>query len=174
MAILKIPVTKEDHSQGDENARITLVEYGDYECPYCGSAYPIVKQIQKHFGKRLRFVFRNFPLVESHPHAEIAATAAEFAGTHNKFWEMHDILYENQEFLDIPDLLNYAQLLNLSAKDLHTTIINKTFASKIKNDFMGGVRSGVNGTPSFFINGNRHDGSFEYEDLLIALEQAEK
>ena len=173
MSILKIPVTQEDHIQGDRNAPITLVEYGDYECPYCGLAYPIVKRIQKHFGKRLRFVFRNFPLVESHPHAGIAAMTAEFAATHHKFWEMHDILYENQESLDLPDLLSYAKSLDLSAADLQVAIENETFADKIKNDFMGGVRSGVNGTPSFFINGNRHNGSFEYEELLVALESAE-
>lgn len=174
MSTLKTPVTSEDHIQGEDNAPITLVEYGDYECPYCGAAYPIVKQIQKHFGKRLRFVFRNFPIIESHPHAGIAAMAAEFSATHNKFWEMHDLLYENQENLDMPDLLNYAKSLDLSTTELRGSIENEIFANKIKSDFMSGVRSGVNGTPSFFINGNRHNGSFEYEDLLTALEQAEK
>ena len=174
MSILKIPVTQEDHIQGDKNALLTLVEYGDYECSYCGSAYPIVKRIQKHFGKRLKFVFRNFPLVEIHPHAQIAAMTAEFAATQNKFWEMHDLLYENQEFLGVPNLLNYAKSLDLSTADLQTAIENEIFSNKIKNDFMGGVRSGVNGTPSFFINGNFHNGSFEYENLLAALEQAEK
>jgi len=172
--MLKVPVTPEDHIQGTENAPITLVEYGDYECPYCGAAYPIVKQIQKHFGKRLRFVFRNFPIVESHPHAGIAAMTAEFASTHNKFWEMHDLLYENQEYLDMPNLHTYAKSLDLSTADLQTAIENETFDNKIESDFIGGVRSGVNGTPSFFINGIRHNGSFEYEALLIALEQAEK
>ncbi len=94
------------------------MEYGDYECPYCGSAYPIVKRIQKHFGKRLRFVFRNFPIVDSHPHAGIAAMTAEFAAAHNKFWEMHDIFYENQESLDLNDLLTYAKSLDLSPKQI--------------------------------------------------------
>lgn len=169
MSTLKVPVTEADHIQGDGKALITLVEYGDYECPYCGSAYPIVKRIQKHFGERLRFVFRNFPIVDSHPYAGIAAMTAEFAATKNKFWEMHDVLYENQEFLDLPNLINYAESLGLSASELQMAIKNEIFADKIKNDFMGGVRSGVNGTPSFFINGNRHDGSFEYEDLLVAL-----
>lgn len=171
--MLKIPISPADHIQGADNAPLTLVEYGDYECPYCGAAYPIVKKIQKHFGKRLRFVFRNFPIVESHPHAGIAAIAAEFAATHQKFWEMHDLLYENQAYLDISHLLSYAQSLDLSTADLQTAIKNEAFADKIKNDFMGGVRSGVNGTPSFFINGNRHHGSFEYEALLTALEQKE-
>src|SRR5580658_3005308 len=96
MATLKIPVSTTDHIQGDEQAPVILVEYGDYECPHCGHAYPIIKQVQKHFGKRLRFVFRNFPLSQLHPHAEAAAEVAEFAGTQGKFWEMHDALFENQ------------------------------------------------------------------------------
>ena len=111
--MLKIPVSSKDHIQGNEKAPLTLVEYGDYECPYCGMAYPIVKRIQKHFGDRLRFVFRNFPLIDSHPHAGIAAMTAEFAASKGKFWEMHDLLYENQEFLDLSDLMNYAKSLNL-------------------------------------------------------------
>lgn len=172
MSTLKISVTDEDHIQGDKNAPLTLVEYGDYECPYCGAAYPIVKRIQKHFGKRLKFVFRNFPLAESHPYAEIAATAAEFAAKHNKFWEMHDILYEHQDALDLPDLLSYAESLGLPASELQQAIENGTFADKIKKDFMGGVRSGVNGTPGFFINGNFYNGSFEYDDLVAALEKS--
>src|SRR5208282_6417161 len=96
MATLKMPVTTEDHVQGPEDAEVTLVEYGDYECPHCGRAHPIVQRVQEHFGKRVRFVFRNFPLSEMHPHAEAAAEAAEFAGAHGKFWQMHDRLFENQ------------------------------------------------------------------------------
>lgn len=96
-----MPVTSADHSRGPENAPLTVVEYGDYQCPGCGQAYPIVKQIQKHFGKRLRFVFRNFPLNESHPEAESAAETAEFAGARGKFWQMHDALYENQDRLSV-------------------------------------------------------------------------
>lgn len=173
MSTLKVPVTVADHIQGNESAPITLVEYGDYECPYCGAAYLIVKRIQKHFGDRLRFVFRNFPLVESHPHAGIAAITAEFAATKNKFWEMHDLLYENQESLEESDLINYAESLDLPATELRAAIEKELFVDKIKNDFMGGIRSGVNGTPTFFINGIRHNGSFEYEDLLAALNQIE-
>ena len=174
MSILKVPVNQTDHIQGDENAPITLVEYGDYECPYCGAAYLIVKRIQKHFKNGLRFVFRNFPLIESHPHAGIAAMTAEFTATKNKFWEMHDLLYENQAFLDMPNLVKYAESLDLSATDLQMAIEKEIFADKIKNDFMGGVRSGVNGTPTFFINGIRYNGSFEYENFLTALNKVEK
>lgn len=167
--MLKIPVSSEDHIQGRENALLTLVEYGDYECPYCGMAYPIVKRLQKHFGDRLRFVFRNFPLIEVHPHAGMAALTAEFAATKGKFWEMHDLLYENQESLELPDLISYAESLNLSSTELQAAIENVIFGEKIQNDFMGGVRSGVNGTPSFFINNTRFDDSFEYENLLLGL-----
>jgi len=174
MSKLIIPVSSKDHIQGDKNALITLVEYGDYECPYCGAAYPIVKRIQEYFGERLQFVFRNFPLVESHPHAGMAAMTAEFAATHNKFWDMHDMLYENQENLEISDLLAYAKEFNLSDKDLKNAIENEIYNEKIQNDFMGGVRSGVNGTPTFFINEIRHNGSFEYENLLDAINKAVK
>src|ERR1700678_2536236 len=127
MSTLKMSVTDYDHIQGDKNAPLTLVEYGDYECPYCGEAYHIVKRIQKQFGKRLRFVFRNFPLVERHPHAGNAAPTEEFAGAHHKFWQMHDLLFENQEALDTPDLLTYAKSLDLSTTELEAAITNETF-----------------------------------------------
>src|ERR1700721_382178 len=115
MATLKQPITSEDHAQGCESAEVTLVEYGDYECPYCGEAYPIVKQIQKQLGKGLRFVFRNFPLSQMHPHAEAAAEVAEFAGSQGKFWEMHDKLYENQARLGETLYLSLGEELGLSA-----------------------------------------------------------
>lgn len=171
--MLKIPVTQADHIQGNENALITLVEYGDYECPYCGEAYAIVKQIQKKFGNKLRLVFRNFPLVESHPHAEIAAITAEFAATQNKFWEMHDMLYENQDRLELPNLLSYVDALQLSTNALQEAIQHNNFIEKIKNDFLGGIRSGVNGTPTFYINGRRYSGSFEFNEFVMALGEVE-
>ena len=116
MASLKIPVTSSDHIQGDEHAPVILVEYGDYQCPHCGRAYPIVKQVQKHFGKRLAFVFRNFPLNEMHPDAEVAAETAEFAASQDRFWEMHDAIFENQDSLGLPLLLELAEKLSLSAE----------------------------------------------------------
>lgn len=167
--MLKIPVSSLDHIQGNPEAPLTLVEYGDYECPYCGMAYPIVKRLQKHFGDRLRFVFRNFPLIDNHPHAGIAAMSAEFAATKGKFWEMHDILYENQTSLELSDIMNYAKSLNLPINELKNSIESEIFAQKIQNDFMGGVKSGVNGTPTFFINEKRFNDSYEYENLLSAL-----
>src|ERR1700733_11585346 len=114
MSTLKAAVNPTDHIEGDEHAGCTLVEYVDYECPHCGHAYPIVKSIQEHFGKRLRFVFRNFPLNESHPNAESAAESAEFAGPHGKFWEMHDLLFENQDRLGGDLYLKLAHQLQLA------------------------------------------------------------
>jgi protein-disulfide isomerase len=172
MSTLKTPVGPTDHIQGDENAGCTLVEYGDYECPYCGQAYPIVKRVQKHFGNRLRFVFRNFPLGEMHPHAEFAAETAEFAAAHDKFWEMHDALYENQKHLGGPLYEELATKLKLTAKDLLASLEKREFMAKVRADFSGGVRSGVNGTPTFFINGQRHDAAFDYETLVAAIEAA--
>lgn len=170
MSTLKVPVSSEDHMQGDPDAPVILVEYGDYECPHCGRAHPIVKRIQKHFGKRLCFVFRNFPLTEMHPHAEGAAEAAEFAAAHEKFWPMHDLLFENQQRLSGPLYLELAKSLDLDPVALRRAIETREFMARVRADFSGGVRSGVNGTPTFFINGRRHDAPFDYEDLLIAID----
>jgi protein-disulfide isomerase len=172
MATLKTPVTPEDHVEGPENAAATLVEYGDYECPHCGRAYPIVKRVQKHFGKGLRFVFRNFPLSEMHPNAESAAETAEFAGTQGKFWEMHGGLFENQDRLGGPLYLDLAQELGLPSAELRQALEESKYKRRVRADFSGGVRSGVNGTPTFFINGKRHDGPFDYESLVLAIEEA--
>jgi protein-disulfide isomerase len=169
MSTLKVAVTSKDHAQGGPEASVTLVEYGDYECPHCGRAYPIVKQLQKDFGKRLRFVFRNFPLNQSHPHAEGAAESAEFAAAHRKFWQMHDLLFENQERLSDLLYLEIAKSLGLEALDLRKALETSEFAERVRSDFTGGVRSGVNGTPTFFINGKRHDASFAYEVLTEAI-----
>jgi protein-disulfide isomerase len=171
MAELKIPVSSKDHVQGDEHAPAVLVEYGDYECPHCGHAYPIVKRVQKHFGKRLGFVFRNFPLNEIHPNAEAAAESAEFAGANGKFWEMHDGIFENQGSLSLPMLLELAKELGLSETNLGAALTSREFASRVKSDFIGGARSGVNGTPTFFINGERFDGPPDFEDLVAAIDE---
>ncbi|HLM79473.1 MAG TPA: DsbA family protein [Terriglobales bacterium] len=172
MATLKVPITAEDHTQGPEDAEVILVEYGDYECPHCGRAYPIVQQVQKHFGKRLRLVFRNFPLSEMHPHAEAAAEVAEFAGAQGKFWEMHDRLFENQPRLGEALFLDLGEKLKLSTTALRQALEQGAFEARVRADFKGGVRSGVNGTPTFFINGHRHDGSFEFETLVSAIHRA--
>jgi protein-disulfide isomerase len=172
MATLKTPVTPQDHIQGREDAQATLVEYGDYECPHCGAAYRIIKRVQKHFGRTLRFVFRNFPLREMHPHAESAAEVAEFAGVQGKFWEMHDRLFENQERLSGPLYSELAGELGLSPAALWEALEDGRYRNRVRADFSSGVRSGVNGTPTFFINGKRHDGAVDYESLVLAIQQA--
>lgn len=172
MAILKVPVTSEDHAQGPHSAEVTVVEYGDYECPQCGRAYPIVQRVQAHFGKRLRLVFRNFPLTEMHPHAEAAAETAEFAGAQGKFWEMHDLLFENQERLSGQLILRLARELELSATALSQALEAGEFKPRVRSDFTGGIRSGVNGTPTFFIDGRRHDGPFDFESLVRSIDEA--
>jgi protein-disulfide isomerase len=172
-AVLTVPVTEDrDHIQGSAEAAVTLVQYGDYECPYCGEAYPIVKDVQSRMGERLRFVFRNFPITTSHPHAERAAEAAEAADAQGKFWQMHDLLYENQRRLRDEDLRTYAERLGLDLELFDKEMAEHVHIGRIHDDFMSGVRSGVNGTPTFYINGVRHDDSYETEILLDALERA--
>jgi protein-disulfide isomerase len=172
MPNLKIAVSADDHSEGPQNAAVTLVEYGDYECPHCAHACTIVKRLQKHFGKQLRFVFRNFPLTEIHPNAQAAAETAEFAAAHGKFWEMHDLLFENQERLDAGLLQELARKLGLSTPALSMALEEGLFTERVSSDFSGGVRSGVNGTPTFFLNGARYDGSWEFPELLLVLDEA--
>jgi len=172
MSQLKLPVSERDHTQGGgADAPITLVEYGDFECPYCGHAYPIVKAAQAVFGHDLRFVFRNFPLTNVHPFAETAAEAAEIAGRSGKFWEMHDLLFENQDNLDEDSLVGYALTLGLSSDDFTTELEKHVLAEKVREDFLSGVKSGVNGTPTFFINAIRYDGTWEHGGLVRALKE---
>ena len=161
-----------DHIQGPADAAVTLVEYGDYECPYCGAAYPIVKELQARMGDRLRFVFRNFPISTSHPHAEQAAEAAEAGAAQGRFWAMHDLLYENQTQLRDQDLHRYAEQLGIDVERFDKDLAEHVHAPRVREDFMSGVRSGVNGTPSFYVNGARHDDSYDFETLLDALERA--
>jgi protein-disulfide isomerase len=170
MGTLKVPVTLHDHVKGPATAPVTLVEYGDYECPGCGAAYPIVNLVLEHFGPKIRFVFRHFPLTQVHPNAEPAAETAEFAGAHRLFWEMHDGIYENQERLSPQLLFALANALGLSDVELRDVLLSEKYGPKIKSDFLGGVRSGVNGTPTFFINGQQHLGTYALEDLLLAIE----
>ena len=172
-AELTVPVDEgRDHIQGPPEAPVTLVEYGDYECPYCGAAYPIVKEVQEQMGPRLRLVFRNFPITTSHPHSEQAAEAADAAAAQGRFWEMHDHLYEHQRRLENDDLLGYAAELGLNTERFADELAHHVHEPRVREDFMSGVRSGVNGTPTFYINGVRHDGSYEREQLLAALEGA--
>jgi protein-disulfide isomerase len=171
-ARLTMKVSERDHAEGPADAPVTLVEYGDYECPHCGRAYPIVKRIQQLMGDRLRFVFRNFPLGEAHPHAQHAAEAAEAAAAQGKFWEMHDALYEHQRALDDAHLVSYARNVGLDEAPFVKDLQSHAYQRRVREDFMSGVRSGVNGTPTFFINGVRHDDAWDVNTLMDALEAA--
>jgi protein-disulfide isomerase len=168
-AKLSVQVTKSDHSAGGDAAGVTLVEYGDYQCPFCGQAYPLVKAIQRQMGSSLRFVFRNFPLTNAHPFAEAAAEAAEAAASQEKFWEMHDLLYENQANLGPELLVEAASSLKLDAKLFLGDLRARKYRERVRRDFMGGVRSGVNGTPGFFVNDVRFDGSWASGELAETL-----
>jgi protein-disulfide isomerase len=169
LARLVLPVSERDHGQGPMNAPATLVEYGDFECPFCGQAHPIIKAVQGRLGRRMRFVFRHFPLTEIHPRALPAAEAAEAAGAQGRFWEMHDLLFDSQPALDDADLLRYAGRLGLELPRFVTELAEHVHEPRIREDFMSGVRSGVNGTPTFFINGIRHDGPWDADTLTEAL-----
>jgi protein-disulfide isomerase len=168
MSHLTTPVGKDDHVQGPKDAPVVLVEYGDFECPYCGDAYPELKAVQRAMGDGLCFVFRHFPLNQSHPHAQRAAEFAEAAATVGRFWEMHDLLFENQRALGDRSLTAYAEKLGMDRK-LIEAALGGEFAARVRRDFRSGVRSGVNGTPSLFINGERYEGARDPETLLQLL-----
>ena len=169
---LVLPVSsKRDHCLGPDDAPVTLLEYGDYECPYCGRSYAIIKRIQDYFGDQLRFAFRNFPLTQVHPHAQHAAEAAEAAGAQGMFWEMHNMLFENQDALDDPSLREYALVLELDMERFDTEMMTHVYAQHVREDFMSGVRSGVNGTPTFYLNGVRYDGPWDGNGLLNTIEE---
>ena len=170
MSGLVLPVGPRDHIQGPADAPVTLVEYGDFECPHCGAAYPIVKGIQRSMGEDLRFVYRHFPLTRVHEHAEHAAEISEAAAQHGKFWPMHDLLFENQDALEDDDLVGYAEHLGIDPEWAAAALADGRFEPRVREDFSSGVRSGVNGTPTFFINRQRYDGPSDL--LLETLRQA--
>jgi len=172
-AQLLVPVTERDHSLGPSNAPVTLVEYGDFECPFCRRAHPMIQGMRRYMGDNLRFVFRNFPLAEAHPHARHAAESAEAAGAQGKFWEMHDILFQNQDALEDEDLIMYAARIGIDFQRVSQELAAGTYTRKVRDDFRGGVRSGVNGTPTFFINGIRFDGNWsDANEFMQALSDA--
>ena len=167
---LKVAISEHDHLQGPADAAVTLVEYGDYQCPDCVRAHPIVKLLQKRFGGSLRFAFRHFPLAQIHQFAQPAAEAAEFAAARGQFWEMHDSIYERRSPLSSELLLSLAKENGLDASAMDEALNQHTFLDRVKQDFMGGVRSGVNGTPTFFIDGKRHDDGTDFESLVAGIE----
>ncbi len=169
---LTLPVGERDRLQGAKDAAVTLLEYGDYECPRCGQARPIVKELQERLGERLRFVFRNFPLTTIHAYAQYAAEAAEAASAQGRFWEIHDYLFKYQQALGNGSLLQYAAQLGLDVDRFEREVAEHVYADRVREDFTSGVSSGVNGTPTFFINGVRHDGAWNLEMLLAAIARA--
>ena len=168
-AQLAVPVSERDHTIGSATAPVTLVEYGDYECPHCGRAFPLLEGIRRYMGDNLRFVYRHFPLAEAHPHARHAAEAAEAAGAQGKFWEMHRTLFENQGALENEDLLVDLGQIGCDVKRAADELAKGVYTKRVREDFRGGVKSGVNGTPTFFINGSRYDGNWSDANEFIAV-----
>jgi protein-disulfide isomerase len=168
---LRVPVAAEDHVQGLDTAAVTMVEYADYECPYSRRAYSVIKQWQREVGVQLRFVYRNFPLRDVHPHAQHAAEAAEVAANQGKFWEMHDYLFEHQRALDDEHLRQGAEQLGLDTVSYEQDMARHRYAGKIEDDLQGGIQSGVRGTPTLFIHGARYEGNHDRESLLRAIRE---
>ena len=171
VSTLTIPVNDQDHIRGPYDAPVTVLEYGDYECPFCSDAHPIVLALQQDAGPIMRFAYRHFPLTNLHPHAEPAAEAAEAAGAQGRFWEMHDILFEHQDALAPDDLAGYADVLGLDVARFVEDLRTHRFSSRVRRDFLSGVRSGVNGTPTFFMNGLRYDGPRDFDTMLSVIEE---
>ncbi|MBA3720938.1 MAG: thioredoxin domain-containing protein [Parachlamydiaceae bacterium] len=174
MAHLSVPVSANDHIDGFASAPVTLVEYGDYQCPYCAEAHVVVKNLQRDLNRNLRFIFRNFPIKEAHPMALLAAEYAEAAALQNKFWEMHDRIFENQKKLSPETLLKFAEQLQLDTKKLNHDLHSLRVKNKIDDDFSSGARSGVNGTPCFYINEERFNGEASSDELMQAIEAVSK
>ncbi len=171
-ATLTPPVGKHDHVRGPSTATVTLVEYGDYQCPFCGNIQPVIKKLQKHYGDQLRFVFRNFPQVRVHAYAQRAAEATEAADAQGKFWEMHDYLYDHQEALDVENLARAATALGLDKVKFNRAIAERVYANRVERDIQSGNDSGVGGTPTVFINGARSDEEDDFETLKKKIEEA--
>ena len=165
---LSVAVGKGDHTQGPEDAAVTLVEYGDYQCPYCADVHSMITGIVEKMGANLRFIFRHMP-IEVHPYAQYAAEAAEAAGAQGKFWEMHNALYDHQTDLGSDLVHTLARRLRLDLPRFEAEMDARRYRPRVKRDFMGGMRSGVASTPTFFINGERYDGKLEQRALFAAL-----
>ena len=169
---LSVPVGKSDHVQGPDDAPVTLLEYGDYQCPFCADMHPMIKAIAKSMGSQMRFVFRHMPLLEMHPYAQHAAEAAEAAAVQGKFWEMHDAIFRKQSELGSDLLHQLAVKLKLNIAQFDADLDARRFRPRVKRDFMSGMRSGVASTPAFFVNGKRYDGALDQASLLSAVGRA--
>jgi protein-disulfide isomerase len=172
MGRLALPVTDNDHVRGPADAPVTLVEYGDYECPYCGAAYPVVEALLAERAGVVRFAYRHFPLTNVHPHAETAAESAEAAAAHDLFWPMHGWLFTHQDRLEPPFLVRAAAGLGIDPEEVTVALSRHRYRDRVVADFASGVRSGVNGTPTFFVNGVRHDGGSGLAELIQTVDRA--
>jgi protein-disulfide isomerase len=166
---LTVPISERDHVRGPASAQVTLLEYGDYECPFCAAAHGEVKHLLHLIGDEITFAYRHFPLTQIHPRAQLAAEAAEAAGEHGAFWQMHDLLFEHPGRLSIRDLLGYPEMLRLDKTSFALALEDHRYAPRVREDVMSGIRSGVNGTPTFFVNGYRHNGGYDMRSLLDAI-----
>jgi protein-disulfide isomerase len=166
---LTSPVSDRDHRQGSLNAPVVMVEYGDYECPHCKAADPNVKMIVAELGDGICYVYRHFPLIEIHPYAELAAEAAEAAGAQNRFWQMHDKLFQYSPALDELHLMKYAHTVKLNMDRFSQELMTHRYLPRVASDMESGVQSGVQGTPTFFINGVRHRGGYDLASLIDAV-----
>jgi len=162
---LLLPIRPFDHVHGPDDAPYTLVEYGDYECPDCGRLYVILRDLQSDIASRLRIVYRHYPFSGIHHHAQQAAEAAEAAGAQGKFWEMHTLLFEQQQALRTKDLIRYAENLTLDVERFRRELKNEIHSERVRADFVAGVQNGVYGTPGLFLNGVRYDGQWDKESL---------
>ncbi|MEY2582018.1 MAG: hypothetical protein QOE09_1867 [Ilumatobacteraceae bacterium] len=171
-SVLTVPISPDDHIRGSIDAPVSLLEYGDYECPFCGAAALVIDEVRSQMGDDLAFVFRHFPLTTVHPHAFQAAEAAEAAGAQGQFWPMHDLLYQDQRHLATPNLVARAAFLGLDVDRFQAELLGDVYSDEVQEDFLSGVRSGVQGTPTFFINGVRHEGRWDVDSLLAAIHMA--
>ena len=168
--IQKTQITPDDWIRGDVEVPVTILEYGDFECPYCGMAYPVLEALVVDYPDMNQLVFRHFPITTTHPHAGLAAEAAEAAGAQGKFWEMHDTLFTNQDRLESEDLRDYAQEIGLNMSRFDQEMKSHAHQDEVRRDFRRGIQDGVNGTPTIFLNGLRYDGPRDYRSLLSVIE----
>jgi protein-disulfide isomerase len=162
---LAVPVTEMDHAKGRPDAAIELVEYGDFECPYCRKAFGIVTRLLQTYGDNVHYVFRNFPLQNMHPHALSAAKAVEAAALQRRYWQMHELLFENQDELDDENLMSLADEIGLNVNQFERAFKSSTVMKRIESDVEGARQSGVESTPAFFINGRKYEGDWSYDSL---------
>jgi protein-disulfide isomerase len=165
------PVTERDHVRGSLDAPVVIVEYGDYECPYCGRAYWVIKELLEQLGGQIAFVFRNFPVTETHPRANAVAEALEAAGGQGRFWEMHDWFYEHQHQLEGLDLERHAGIIGLDVEQWRKELRERAYRDRVHEDLETGRESGVTGTPTLFMNGVRYQGDYDFQSMVAAIQQ---